>query len=74
MDEEKDYTIHFSICHIKVVQLKIIDDTKFYSSLSKYPDLEILITPIKGCSQFRTNQLLTIYQGVHITYFKFINF
>ena len=39
-------------------------------NLIKYPDLEILITPIKGCSQLRIKQLLTIYQGVHITYFK----
>ena len=29
--------------------------------------MEILISPIKGCSQLRINQLLTIYQGVHIT-------
>ena len=30
----------------------------------------ILINLIKGCSSFRINLLLTIYQGVHITYFK----
>ena len=30
------------------------------------PDLETL-SPIKGCSQLRINQLLTTYQGVHIT-------
>ena len=35
-----------------------------------YPDLEVLISPIKGCLQLRINQLLTIYQGVHITYFN----
>ena len=35
-----------------------------------YPDLEILISPIKGCSQLIINKLLTIYQGVHITYFR----
>ena len=29
----------------------------------------MLISPIKGCAQLRINQLLTIYQGVHITYF-----
>ena len=34
-----------------------------------YPDLEILINPIKGCLHPEKNQLLTIYQGVHITYF-----
>ena len=31
--------------------------------------METLISPIKGCSQLRINQLLTIYQGVHFTYF-----
>ena len=39
-------------------------------NLIKYPDLETLITPIKGCSQLRINQLLTIY---HITYFRICN-
>ena len=34
-----------------------------------YPDLEILISHIKGCSQLRINQLLTIYQRVDITNF-----
>ena len=29
---------------------------------------EIDYSPIKGCSQLRINQLLTIYQGVHIIY------
>ena len=31
--------------------------------------MEILISPIKGCSQLRINHLLTIYQSVDITYF-----
>ena len=35
-----------------------------------YPDLEILISPIKGYLQLRINQLFTIYQSVHITYFN----
>ena len=30
--------------------------------------MEILISPTKGCWQLKINQLLTIYQGVHITY------
>ena len=34
--------------------------------------MEILISPIKGCSQIRINQLSSIYQGVHITYFNFL--
>ena len=28
------------------------------------PDLEILITPLKGCSQLKINQFLTIYHLV----------
>ena len=37
-----------------------------------YPDLEILISPIKGCAELRIKQLLTIYQGVYITYFNLL--
>ena len=33
-------------------------------------DLDTLITPIKGTCKLSINQLLTIYQSVHITYFK----
>ena len=35
-----------------------------------YPDLDTLISPIKGISLLRINQLITIYQGVHIIYFS----
>ena len=31
--------------------------------------MNTLISPMKGKSLLRINQLLTIYQGVHITYF-----
>ena len=31
--------------------------------------MEILISPIKGCALQEYDQLLTIYQSVHITYF-----
>ena len=37
---------------------------------NSYPDLDTLISSIKVISFLRINQLLTIYQGVHITYFK----
>ena len=46
------------------------ENISYINSVKIYPDLEILISPIKGCSQLRINQLLTIYQGVHITYFR----
>ena len=41
--------------------------------LNLYRDLEILISPIKGCLQLRINQLLAMYQGVHIAYFSCMN-
>ena len=33
-----------------------------------------LISPLKGRTLLRLNQLFTIYQGVHITYFKSMTF
>ena len=50
---------------------KVVCGNIYVTSLL-HPDLEIVIIPIKGCSQLRLNQLLTIYQGVHITYFNLI--
>ena len=32
--------------------------------------MDTLISPLKGCSQLRIKQFLTIYQGAHITYFN----
>ena len=32
--------------------------------------MKLLISPIKGCLELRIKQLLTTYQGVHITYFN----
>ena len=44
---------------------------KININLIKDPDLERLISPIKRVVTTQKNQLLAIYQGVHITYFTF---
>ena len=41
---------------------------KHRQALPIHSDFNRLITLIKGYSQLRINQLLSIYQGVHITY------
>ena len=55
---------------LDAAQITLVTIIDVRNILNQYPDLDRLITPIKGCSQLGINLLLTIYQGVHITYFN----
>ena len=49
---------------LTTISLVAITTRSLYFTWQLYPNLEILISPIKGCVQLRINQLITIYQVV----------
>ena len=75
-------TVDVTLKHDSIAASALCNEHKIWTSALEHkeqnkpstwfidPDLDVLISPIKGSSWAEENQLLTIYQGVHITYFS----